>query len=148
MIKLKLDICPQAKQSVEKGKNKKTGKDVFFTPVKKKEYEKDLIKLITLQKPKDFKTMTNPVIVERLRFYMPPTKVMLKSKKIKGQLDLGFQIFHKVKPDIDNMLKPLYDALTKSGLIKDDNLIAWYCDVRKIYRLKPGIEIDLKEIEE
>ena len=138
-----LDISPQSKQSVSFGKGH------AYTNSKKKKYQNDLITLIKLQKPSGFKTFTKPVKVDRLRYYFEPTKTMLKNKKIKGKLDLDLPVYHIVRPDmIDNLKKALFDALTIAGILKDDSIVCWEDNVKKLYRYKSGIEIELSEIEE
>lgn len=50
------------------------------------------------------------------------------------------------RPDCDNLMKLLFDVMTKLGFWKDDSLIA---DVRfvKMYCDNPGIYIEIKQLE-
>jgi len=141
-IKIVLNIQPEPKQSC------RFGNGHAYTPKKKKKYLNDLILLIKIQIPKSFKTFTNPVRVDRLRFYFEPTKTMLKSKNVLDRLERGEGVYHIVRPDmVDNLKKALFDALTEAGVLKDDSIVCWENDVRKLYRYKAGIEIELSEID-
>jgi Holliday junction resolvase RusA-like endonuclease len=54
---------------------------------------------------------------------------------------------HSKKPDIDNLLKMTLDALVKSHIIRDDNLIAKII-ARKIYSTMPRTEIFITRFKE
>ena len=65
----------------------------------------------------------------------------LYSKYISGRLE------HVKKPDLDNLIKSLFDSISKSEIVwSDDNIV---CDLRakKLYSPNPRIEIEIEEIE-
>lgn len=54
---------------------------------------------------------------------------------------------HVRKPDLDNLIKSLFDSISKSEIVwSDDNIV---CDLRarKLYSPNPRIEIEIEEIE-
>lgn len=56
-------------------------------------------------------------------------------------------IWHDKLPDIDNLVKAVFDSITKSNKVwKDDNIV---CDLhaRKVYSPNPRIEIEIEEVE-
>jgi Holliday junction resolvase RusA-like endonuclease len=66
------------------------------------------------------------------------------SKKTKIMFNDGYVFYKNTKPDVDNLLKSLFDGLN-GVLFTDDSRI---CDVnaKKIYGKEPRIEIEIKEI--
>lgn len=84
--------------------------------------------------------LAHPVEVETV-FYMPIPQSWSKKKQA-AAIDQP----HKSKPDIDNILKGLFDSL--NGLIwKDDNLVS-KVTATKVYGEHPGIKVTVKEIGE
>jgi Holliday junction resolvase RusA-like endonuclease len=77
-------------------------------------------------------------ISARVTFYMPIPNSWSQKKK-----DSKLGSFHTSKPDIDNLIKGLFDSLNKIAW-KDDNQV---CEVysRKVYSNEPGIEFELLE---
>ena len=58
------------------------------------------------------------------------------------------RLWHVKKPDLDNLIKSLFDSISKSEIVwSDDNIV---CDLRarKLYSPNPRIEIKIEEIEE
>ena len=56
-------------------------------------------------------------------------------------------LWHVKKPDLDNLIKSLFDSISKSEIVwSDDNIV---CDLRarKLYSPNPRIEIEIEEIE-
>ena len=102
------------------------------------------IKKVKEIKPQYKKSLTDkPVHIKRLHFYFLCTKTMLKNKGICGQIGAGFVIPKTVKPDCDNLMKPLFDAM--EGIVfKNDSQIWAIDEIRKYYRHKPGILIELE----
>lgn len=80
----------------------------------------------------------NPVAVY-ITFFMPIPNSWSKRKK-----KLAPSVRHTKKPDIDNMVKGLFDSL--NGIIwKDDNQVV-ICQAEKVYHHSPGIEFDVEEL--
>jgi Holliday junction resolvase RusA-like endonuclease len=70
-------------------------------------------------------------------FYMPiPTSLK------KNNLE---KTFHTKKPDIDNLIKLIFDVLSSAEVIKDDRIISSLI-TKKIYDIKPRTEIVLREL--
>ncbi len=67
-----------------------------------------------------------------------------KEKFIKFENEL---IWHDKLPDIDNLVKSVFDSISKAEIVwKDDNLV---CDLqaRKLYSPNPRIEMEIEQIE-
>lgn len=78
-----------------------------------------------------------PVIVDKVIFHMaiPKSWSGKKQREAVGQP-------HIKKPDIDNLIKGLFDAL--NGIAwADDNQVYKISSIEKIYSEKPGIEFSL-----
>ena len=69
-ITLALKGQPMAKQSVRKGKNRKTGKDIYYQPESKKKRIESYTLQIKSQLPKDFVMFTEIVHVEFLQIML------------------------------------------------------------------------------
>lgn len=99
---------------------------------------KDFIKLHISRQAKQ-EPIANQVGVD-IVFTMPipPSWSKKKQKEAVGQ-------YHNKKPDIDNLVKGLFDSL--NGLIwKDDNQVAKLRAV-KIYGENPGITVEIRGLE-
>lgn len=76
----------------------------------------------------DGKQFMGPVKVE-IEFLMPRPKAHCN----KNGLKIGAPLYHTSKPDLDNLLKAVFDALTNLGVWQDDSQIAtvlaekYYC---------------------
>lgn len=86
-------------------------------------------------------------------FYMKAPKTISKepSKKAKLPTLKKFQnfvrelIWHDKKPDIDNLVKAVFDSISKSEIVwTDDNIV---CDLhaKKVYSPNPRIEMEIKQ---
>ena len=98
---------------------------------------KDFIKLHINQQAKQ-ESIVNQIGVD-IVFTMPipPSWSKKKQREAVGQ-------YHNKKPDIDNLVKGLFDSL--NGLIwKDDNQVARLQAV-KIYGENPGITLEVREM--
>ena len=107
-----------------------------YNPKKYTDYKKLFLSLAK----RESKTYFNGGIKAEVVFYMQIPKSLSKKKhtSLIGQ-------FHTKKPDADNLLKTVKDAL-EGTFYKNDSQI---CDVsvKKIYSEKPRVELILKEIE-
>ena len=57
------------------------------------------------------------------------------------------RLWHVKKADVDNLVKSLFDSISKSEIVwSDDNIV---CDLRarKLYSPNPRIEIEIEELE-
>lgn len=74
-------------------------------------------------------------------FYMPMPETWSKKKKAEM-----VNRYHTKKPDIDNLIKGLFDALNNLIWVDDNRVVDM--TVFKVYGEKPGIEIEVEEVEE
>lgn len=88
-------------------------------------------------------------------FYMKAPQSISKepSKRAKMQTLKKYQnfvrelIWHDKKPDLDNLVKAVFDSISKSEIVwKDDNLV---CDLhaKKLYSSNPRIEMEIVQID-
>ena len=113
-----------------------------YDPEKSRNY-KAYVKLLATQAMKDngFNMIEGPCCLDIMAFFEVPKS---KSKKFKERALLGLERPTK-KPDIDNIVKALQDAL--NGLAyKDDSSIV-FLSVAKCYSEVPRVEVILREIE-
>ena len=113
-----------------------------YDPEKSRNY-KAYVKLLATQAMKEqgFTMIDGPCCLDIMAFFEVPKS---KSKKFKERASLGLERPTK-KPDIDNIVKALQDAL--NGLAyKDDSSIV-YLSVAKCYSEIPRVEVILREIE-
>lgn len=87
------------------------------------------------------KTPSESPILADITFYMPmPTSWSGKKKeRMNGAV-------HTSKPDIDNLVKGLFDSLNKIAW-KDDNQV-YEVHSKKLYSYNPGIGIEIWELED
>lgn len=82
----------------------------------------------------------NPILAD-ITFYMPfPSSWSGKKKERNNGL------IHTSKPDIDNMVKGVFDSLNKIAW-KDDNQV-FEIHSKKMYSYNPGIAVEIWELEE
>ena len=133
---IELEITPQ-------GAVRSNGKNSMYHPTKGKrlkryvKYKKDLAFLMKVNKIANL-----PGEIEGLTFMMPIPNPAVGSKKVKEEKLSRIGKPHQMKPDFDNLIKPILDA---SG--KDDSHV-WRCgEMKKIWTEfgKGKIIITLKE---
>lgn len=76
-------------------------------------------------------------------FYMPRPKSHFRTGKFKGLVKDAAPVFHIVKPDLDNLIKFVKDALNKIYWT-DDSIICTIIS-RKLYSENPRTEITIKK---
>lgn len=81
---------------------------------------------------RNYQTITNPVELH-LTFYLP------KPKSVDRKLP-------SVKPDLDKLVRSTCDALTKSGIYKDDALVVMLFAFKHYQHAKVGCSIGISEI--
>lgn len=103
---------------------------------------KNTIALTALaQLPKDFKPFSSPISAS-ITFAFQPLKSFPKSKL----QTLDTQIFHKpTKPDLDNLIKQLWDALQSIIFLNDSQIV--HINARKIYSHTPHTLITFQILE-
>ena len=117
----------------------KFGKTIHYTPKKTKVYENEVCKYALLA------MYGGKAIEESVRLtvflYMPIPKSWSLKKKA---LALSGEILPTTKPDLDNMVKLIGDAM--NGVVyKDDSQIVWVT-ARKFYTTEPRAIITVETI--
>jgi Holliday junction resolvase RusA-like endonuclease len=115
----------------------RNGKWVNESALRYLAYKKDIGWQIRTQMC-EMDTMKSALSV-RATFVMPILKSWSKKKQVGA-----IETYHTSKPDIDNLVKGLFDALN-GVLWEDDNRVV---DMKaiKIYGEKPGIKLEVKEL--
>ena len=85
--------------------------------------------------------LTGPFAVTLTAVFSRP-----KSHSTKKGLRPGAPTLHTGKPDADNVLKAVCDALTGIGLWRDDSQVA-KVSVRKEYGICPGVYLKVRSID-
>ncbi len=80
----------------------------------------------------------------KARFYMPRPKNHYRGGKFAGILKDTAPMLHTVRPDIDNLLKFIMDALNIEGVFYGDDSIICQIYAEKIYDENPRTEITLE----
>ena len=142
MQKLKFEVPGSPKGQGRPKFSTINGHAKAYDPEKSRNY-KAYVKLLATQAMKEqgFTMIDGPCCLDIMAFFEVPKS---KSKKFKERALLGLERPTK-KPDIDNIVKALQDAL--NGLAyKDDSSIV-YLSVAKCYSEIPRVEVILREIE-
>ncbi len=133
MIKFTIPIIPQSKlrpRFARMGRFVKT-----YTPKKTREYEKLLLAKALPFKPQEI--FTGPIQV-KLSFGMPIPKSFSKKKRLEA---ISGELAHTKTPDLDNIIKGVFDSL--NGIFfKDDKQIISLSAV-KGYAEIPFIEVEI-----
>ena len=95
---------------------------------------------IALSSKQHFKTPSECPISVDMTFYMPIPSSWSQKKK-----DRMNGAVHRSKPDIDNLIKGVFDSLNKIAW-KDDNQV-FEVHSRKVYSFNPGIGFEIWETE-
>ena len=112
---------------------------VFYTPEKYATYKKLLsYSAKTQMKENKYHLLLGAVELKKCIFYFFPPQSWSRKKK---QMALANEIKHTSKPDIDNLVKGLFDSL--NGIVFEDDKNIWKKqDVEKLYTDKrEGIEL-------
>lgn len=110
----------------------KTGKQFVshYDPAKSRNYKEFVQRQIVIKGPPE-ELLDEPLVLSCRIYRLKPKS---KSKKI---------IYPVTKPDLDNYIKSIKDAMNKI-VIRDDSIIVGYKDVWKLYTLKlPRVEFEL-----
>ena len=127
---------------VGKGRPRVTSKGNFahaYTPAKTKNYEK-LIQNTFLSNYTYEDILEGPISANLIAYFPIPESVSKKKKEI---LLKNYEK-HTKKPDIDNVVKSVFDALNNLAFIDDSNIIN--LTAKKLYSDKPRVELHLKEV--
>lgn len=78
---------------------------------------------------------------------LPRGMTWKRAKEVVHSQDPMYELPHGVRPDLDQLVKPILDMLKEAGYFKDDALVADWDGTRKIYGLRPGVEVLIEEVE-
>ena len=76
----------------------------------------------------------------------PSERAKDKAKQLYSKY-ISERLCHEKKPDLDNLIKSLFDSISKSEIVWSDDNIVCYLRARKLYSPNPRIEIEIEEIE-
>lgn len=127
---------------VGKGRPKFTKAGHSYTPAETREYE-SMIKTIYRLQYHGFKFPKDIPLDLRIRAYYPIPKSdsrALHMKKLKNEIRP-----HNIKPDIDNVVKIICDALNEMAYHDDTQIVDQ--QARKFYSDRPRVEVLIKEAE-
>lgn len=122
-----------------KGRPRVTRSGHAFTPKATREYEQLIISEWEVQHGKTEPTK-NPAAV-RVMFYMPIPKAT--SNKARERMAAGLEVPAK-KPDIDNLLKAVLDALNGKAYHDDNQIVE--ISAKKLYSNEPKTVVFISEL--
>lgn len=135
MTKIRLFI-PCIPKPKARPKFKRTGH--AYTPKKTKDYERYIAEYYVSKCDVLFKR----AVAVRLTFYMPIAKSY--PKKVKEGMSYGY-VRHTKRPDLDNLIKAVTDALLQIAYLDDAQIIEIHADKR--YRDITGIDFEIEDRE-
>lgn len=119
---------------VGKARPRMTRSGHAYTPDKTVSYE-NLVKMCFIEKYTDWVPVSGEAIL-RLNAYYPIPKSASKKKKI--DMVIG-EIRPTKKPDLDNVMKAIADALNGIAYVDDSQIVT--AEVRKYYDDTPRVEV-------
>ena len=117
-----------------KGRPRFTMTGHAYTPEKTREYERQVRQEYRLH-AKESHFSDRPVAVDILAFFPVPQKV---NKQTRAQMERG-EIFPTRKPDCDNIIKIVCDALNGVAWRDDSQVVALTC--QKKYGVEPAVHV-------
>lgn len=112
----------------------------MFTPAKTASYE-GLIALAGTEAMAGRQLIEGPVMVE-MRIVQAIPQSMSKKRKA---MAIAGELFPTKKPDMDNVIKAIYDGL--NGVVWKDDVQVVDAFVKKRYGEKPGVHVRVLELE-
>lgn len=112
-----------------------------YDPAKSRNY-KEYIKLAAAEQMTD-KTPLPGALALRLRVYRPIPKSMSKKKAALAEAGILRPI---TKPDMDNYIKGIKDALKGICWLDDSQIVAYKEPFGKYYSNKPRIEVEIEQV--
>lgn len=128
-------------QPVGKQRPRVTRRGHSYTPIKTVNYETLVKEMFAYSYPR-FEPLNDAIRVE-LDIYLQITRTDLKSKKKSG-LMLENKIRPTKKPDIDNIIKAILDALNGIAYADDNQIVEVVA--KKFYAVNPRVEIRIEAV--
>ena len=110
----------------------------IYTPLKTKDYETLVKQYFRLKYPR-YETLENRIHVKIISYF----KILKSTNKHNAEEMLNGNLSPTKKPDIDNIIKVILDALNKMAF-KDDNQIT-RIEVEKVYSTEEKVYIKIEE---
>ena len=110
----------------------------IYTPLKTKDYETLVKQYFRLKYPR-YETLENRIHVKIISYF----KILKSTNKHNAEEMLNGNLSPTKKPDIDNIIKVILDALNKMAF-KDDNQIT-KIEVEKVYSTEEKVYIKIEE---
>ena len=129
-------------EPIGKGRPRVTSKGHFahaYTPSKTKNYEK-LIQNSYLSNYTYDNMLIGPIKANLVAYFSIPNSVSKRKQKVL----LNNLEKHTKKPDIDNVVKSVFDALNNLAFEDDSNIVE--VSAKKMYSNNPRVELELKEV--
>ncbi len=139
MIQFEVPGIPQGKQRVRV--TQRGGYSVAYTPKNTVNYE-NLIEVCYKTQCKDKFFAEEPLVMTITAIY-PIPKSMSKKRK---EMALKCVLRPTTKPDIDNVIKVVCDALNKVAYSDDSHIVCM--SIAKYYGIEPKLMINLAEVKE
>lgn len=135
-----LNVCPTTQIRVRHAVAQKKNK--YFARAYKCEQQKfnELELEYHLMKHRPKEPLSKAAIVKFIG-YLPIPKSFSKKKREQA---LNLEIVPVTKPDVDNLTKQLFDALTRMGFWTDDKIVFSLTAI-KLYSDKPRWEVSIEE---
>ena len=130
-------IIPGKPMGKQRPRILKTG--IAYTPKQTVNYE-TFVKMLYLEKYAGVKPFEGPVAVEIVALYQIPRSA---NKRRKEAMRRG-AIKPTVRPDVDNILKIVTDALNGVAYLDDKQIIE--CSVNKCYAEAPAVLVTISEL--
>jgi len=138
MLELELNINPKPTQSVRVG----NGRRVYKANEHRK-YLETLRFLIRSQLGRnDTQLFTGPVVLKVDYFFKPPKDLKAIEKE---KIRLGVPCYKYTKPDLDNLSKPLLDALEQEKVYENDSRVC-RINATKQYSNEPKISVIIENL--
>lgn len=121
---------------VGKARPRMTRSGHAYTPEKTVSYE-NLVKMRFIEKYPDWVPVAGEAKIKLIAYY-PIPKSASKRKRI--EMDIG-TIRPTKKPDVDNIMKAIADALNGIAYVDDSQIVT--AEVRKYYSATPRVEVEI-----
>lgn len=140
IIQLTVPGEPQGKQRPRAWRGPKGKKPMTYTPAKTVNYETYIKELFAIKYP-DFRPVECVLKMTLQAWLMIPASVSKKKSKLMQDLALK----PGKRPDMDNVLKVVMDALEKLAYKNDSQIVEAH--LYKFYAEKPRLDIRISEFE-